>query len=181
MKKSIFLIFSLIVVALIGIRYYVVNKDVPREYYEEKYTINEWIGMEECELRVNSYDVNIVDSIVDDITVNVSIKNTGDNTLYLDGSKSNIPYLAGFNLSINSEPCCGCFPEGKKEDAEVEVGQTVDVKIRCSIGLMLEEIKDSAEIKFYLPAKCYANETESYFNNNKLYAKYVQLGEWNFE
>lgn len=181
MKKSIFLILGLIVVALMGIRYYVVNKDVPREYYEEKYTINQWIEMEECQLRVNSYDVNIVDSMVDDITVNVSIKNTGDNILCLNGSKSNGPYLEGCNLSIGSEPACGCFSGAKKEDTEVQVGETVNAKIRCSMGLRLDEIKDSAEIKLYLPEKRYANETESYFNKNKLYAKCVQLGEWNFE
>ncbi|GEM_PF-2178790 len=176
MKKSILLILGLIIVALLGIRYYIVNKDVAREYYEEKYNMNDWIQLGDYVLQVNSYDVNIKDNEEADVILKASIKNTGDNTIDLENSSLNDSIL-----SIGTIPSAMCYLKGKKEDAQVEVGEIVNVEIFGSFGLDLDEMKQGEEIKLYISGKCYANEIEDYFNNKVLYSKYVQLGEWNFE
>ncbi len=171
MRRAIFLTLSLIVVTLIGIRYYVVNKGIPKEYYGEKYSMNEYVKLEGCELKVNSYDVNMKGDTHTDIILNVSIKNTSDNTIDLKRSPLNEN-----TLSIDSIPSDMCIINNIEEDSEIKAGETVNVEILAAFnGLYLEKINDFKEIKFYIAKKCYVNEIESYFNNGKFYAKYIEL------
>ncbi|MBU5317015.1 hypothetical protein KQI30_12175 [Clostridium bornimense] len=172
MKKIIICILSLLIIAIMGFQYYRVNKEIPKEYYEEKYSKDRWIKTEHEEINVEGCTVDI-EKETGIVKVEVALKIKGN-----DSNK-----VLRSNLCDESILSIGMV---KNDYAEItnlrERDGYKEIKIQYHFnGMDLDYVKSSDEIRLYLAKSMYEDEVVSNFKNKKLYAKYISLGVWGSE
>lgn len=172
MKKIIICILSLLIIAVMGFQYYRVNKEIPKEYYEEKYSKDHWIKTEHEEINVEGCTVDI-EKETGIVKVEVALKIKGN-----DSDKVLRSYLCEqsvLGIGMVQNDYCE-ITDLKEYDGYKEI------KLQYHFnGLDLDYVKSSDEIRLYLAKEMYKNEVVSYFKDKKLYAKYILLGAWRSE
>lgn len=174
MKKRLLGILLIILIILLGVMIYKVNKNIPKDYYEQSYSNKDKVKTEKCEISVNSYDIRVVDSDNIEIDVDYCIKNKGSNLLDITSvCLSNLLCIDMIKSDYSK------IKNYEEYFSNVNSGDTVNVKmIYYFYNVSIENIKDNFEIRNYLSKDLYVNEVKDYYSKEKLYTKYIQLGRW---
>lgn len=181
MKKRIIVFLSIIIMILCVVRYYELNKNVPKEYTVDQYTTNKWIKMDDSEMIINSYKINQRDEKIDgddnfDVTLNVTVKNISNNTINI----SDLLDYSKVSLEIYYQDYCNARGEGDKVE-NLKANSTVDLELKYTLfNSELSRLKNKDEYRFYIAKQLYKNEVEKFFKEGNLYSKYVILEERDF-
>lgn len=175
MKKKIGLLSVIFIIALIGLQYYKVNKDIPQDYYTDEFVINEKINLESCNLTIHEVSYRIKENKEKENTHNVEVvlEILIDN---INDKKFNfIDLMDGCKLGIGILPSNFNDNEGKIE--KVKDKNQMRFTMVCNLySIELNKISKTENIKFYIAPVLYKDEVKKYYDQGKLYCKCVKLG-----
>lgn len=158
--KKIIVVLAVLITVLAGTRYYKINSGIPKKYYEDKYSINEWVDVGNSKIKIEEYDIS--ENLEDNTKVEVllSVKNLDPNF--------NINYLTNSILSIggNQSIFSGIVSEEDLNDEK---------KIQMCFEFYRVKVENGDEVRFNIARDLYLKQVKDMYYDNKLYSKYILL------
>lgn len=175
-KKSIFIVFSIIILSICVFRYNYINKDVPNKYNIDRYYIGEDVELDDMVIKVTSfeeveYDNEFYKDDVVQLILGINIRNISDNSIVpgpIIESKLNygVDYVDYAEPTGEVNKLSKLMPE---EEASVTLTYTF---YKDSIN----KSKEKQEFLLYIKTSLYEDDILKKIGKKELYAKTIVLG-----
>lgn len=176
-RSNIIVMLAAIVLIVLGIyRYIIINKDMPKEYLIDNYSLGESITLDQVQIKVKSFEKlrrNLEEHGDENLgcILEVNIKNISGEVVDIAPIIENS--RLGFGTSYQDyADATGDLKKVKNLQPNEEANLTLNYVI---FEDALKKSKNLNEFDFYISKELYKNQVEKEINELKLYAKVITL------
>lgn len=168
-KTEIAVIITLCVSLFCFCRYQIINKNVPKSYEKQQYSVGETINLDNLQFKVKSYKINELhnkDNI--NVLLILNIKNVGKNKV----DASSILFNSKLATEFQYEDVADIKKDHLNYLKNLKPNDELNVQLTYSLR---KTFKNNHHLRFYIANKLYKNNIIEKYKDQKFYSKYVYL------